>query len=231
MAGPPFTMPTKDPCLVTTGSGREACGLTSLRKFVRDMVSSRIRARLSALEALSPCNAGYGRRAIEETVMKNERLRNAFGHAAGFALFVLAAPALMRRVSGRPCPNPGTGALRVAPAAALMLAGLALAIWAIVELRVAGKGNPFRPPRPPNRHRKPETPDRRPLRPVPKPDGRRNPPLLPWHSPPARLAAAQAIQIRAEERRLLRDFGSEYETYRASAPAIVPYGVVPRRSR
>ena len=46
-----------------------------------------------------------------------------------------------------------------------------------------------------------------------------------------RLAAAQAIQIRAEERRLLRDFGSEYETYRASAPAIVPYGVVPRRSR
>lgn len=167
------------------------------------------------------------------------KMREAFGYVVGFALFIIAIPAVMWLLSGRPFPNPGTGLVRGLIALILIVLGLALAIWSIVHMKVVGQGNPFDPFDHPVAARTSKLLTTGPYALC------RNPmaagthlyfigllvmlwapwPLLLW----ALVIVAHTLQIRSEERRLLRDFGEEYEAYRASVPVLLPIGFLLKR--
>ena len=138
-------------------------------------------------------------------------------------LFVLLIPAVMWFASGRPA-IAHVGVLRASVAVLMMLGGLAMSIWTIVYMRQRGKGNPMdafgHEVAPRTQHLMTDGPYRI----------NRNPMLngtllylagfvvllCTWQSALVWLIfiAIMMVQVISEERRLHRDFGQEYDTYR-----------------
>ena len=151
------------------------------------------------------------------------KLRDIVGYVLGGLLFVLLIPAVMWFASGRPA-IVHVSVLRASVAALMMLGGLAMSIWTIVYMRQRGKGNPMdafgHEVAPRTQHLMTDGPYRI----------NRNPMLTgtllylagfvvllcTWQSALVWLLflAIMMIQVISEERRLHRDFGQEYDTYR-----------------
>lgn len=154
-------------------------------------------------------------------------MRNAFGYLLGFLGFVVGFPALMWWVSGRPFP--WAPALPWAIISVIvMIAGLALSIWAIVHMKKVGEGNPFdaynHEVAPRTKHLMTDGPYR----------FSRNPMLLgiyiydigvmlwllSWWA--LVVFAVEVIfltiQVQSEEKRLEKDFGDEYKAYKKHVP-------------
>jgi protein-S-isoprenylcysteine O-methyltransferase Ste14 len=152
-----------------------------------------------------------------------KKLRDIVGYVLGGLLFVLLIPAVMWFASGRPA-IVHVSVLRASVAALMMLGGLAMSIWTIVYMRQRGKGNPMdafgHEVAPRTQHLMTDGPYRI----------NRNPMLTgtllylagfvvllcTWQSALVWLLflAIMMIQVISEERRLHRDFGQEYDTYR-----------------
>jgi len=151
------------------------------------------------------------------------KLRDILGYVLGGLLFVLLIPAVMWFASGRPA-IAHVGVLRASVAVLMMLGGLAMSIWTIVYMRQRGKGNPMdafgHEVAPRTQHLMTDGPYRI----------NRNPMLngtllylagfvvllCTWQSALVWLIfiAIMMVQVISEERRLHRDFGQEYDTYR-----------------
>ena len=69
------------------------------------------------------------------------KLKETFGYALGFVLFVVLIPVIMWLCSGRPATDVNTAQLIIT--FVLAVAGLVLSIWAIVYMRRVGDGNPM----------------------------------------------------------------------------------------
>ena len=156
-----------------------------------------------------------------------EKIKNAFGYLLGFLVFVAGIPALMWWVSGRPFPW-APSPLVATISAIIMIAGLALSIWAIIHMKKVGEGNPFdaynHEVAPRTKHLMTDGPYR----------FSRNPMLLgiyiydigvilwllSWW--PLLVFAVEVIlltiQVRSEEKRLEKDFGDEYRIYKQKVP-------------
>ena len=154
-------------------------------------------------------------------------MKNACGYLLGFLVFVAGIPALMWWVSGRPFPWAPTPLVAII-SAILMIVGLALSIWSIVHMKKVGEGNPFdaynHEVAPRTKHLMTDGPYR----------FSRNPMLLgiyiydigvmlwllSWW--PLLVFAVEVIfltvQVRSEEKRLEKDFGDEYRTYKQQVP-------------
>ena len=154
-------------------------------------------------------------------------MKNAFGYILGFLVFVAGIPALMWWVSGRPFPCIPAPPLAII-SAILMIAGLALSIWAIVHMKKVGEGNPF------DAYNHEVAPRTKHL----MTDGpyhfSRNPMLLgiyvydigvmlwllSWWA--LIVFAVEVVfltvQVRSEEKRLEADFGDEYRAYKKQVP-------------
>ena len=152
-----------------------------------------------------------------------KKLRDIVGYVLGGLLFVLLIPAVMWFASGRPA-IVHVSVLRASVAALMMLGGLAMSIWTIVYMRQRGKGNPMdafgHEVAPRTQHLMTDGPYRI----------NRNPMLtgtllylagfavLLWTWQAALVwllfLAIMMVQVISEERRLHRDFGQEYDTYR-----------------
>ena len=151
------------------------------------------------------------------------KLREILGYVLGGLLFVLLIPAVMWYASGRPS-IAHVSVLRTIVAALMMLGGLAMSVWTIVYMRQRGKGNPMdafgHEVAPRTQHLMTDGPYRI----------NRNPMLngtllylagfvvllCTWQSALVWLIfiAIMMVQVISEERRLHRDFGQEYDTYR-----------------
>ena len=151
------------------------------------------------------------------------KLREILGYVLGGLLFVLLIPSVMWYASGRPS-IAHVSVLRTIVAVLMMLGGLAMSIWTIVYMRQRGKGNPMdafgHEVAPRTQHLMTDGPYRI----------NRNPMLtgtllylagfavLLWTWQAALVwllfLAIMMIQVISEERRLHRDFGQEYDTYR-----------------
>ena len=151
------------------------------------------------------------------------KLREILGYVLGGMLFVLLIPAVMWFASGRPA-IVHVSVLRASVAALMMLGGLAMSIWTIVYMRQRGKGNPMdafgHEVAPRTQHLMTDGPYRI----------NRNPMLTgtllylvgfvvllcTWQAALVWLLflAIMMVQVISEERRLHRDFGQEYDTYR-----------------
>ena len=66
-----------------------------------------------------------------------------FGYILGLLVFVIAIPALMWLVSGRPWPYVPDPVVLCIFGVLFAICGLALSIYSIVYMRIVGKGNPF----------------------------------------------------------------------------------------
>ena len=148
-------------------------------------------------------------------------VREIIGYVVGGILFVILLPLLMWFLSGRPSSCPSLLLLIVA--LLLAVAGLAVSIWAIVYMRRKGDGNPMdafgHEVAPRTSHLMTQGPYRH----------SRNPMLTgifiyyagvclwlaTWQSVAvfAVFVAVMLVQVRSEEKRLRRDFGSEYDEY------------------
>ncbi len=144
------------------------------------------------------------------------------GYALGAVLFVGLMPFLMWLSCGRPAHWPASP-IRVAVAIILMLIGLSLSVWSIVYMRHKGDGNPMdafgHEVAPRTRHLMTDGPYRL----------SRNPMLSgsflyligfclwlwAWQALLVFILyfAVMMLQVRSEECRLRRDFGSEYDDY------------------
>ena len=144
------------------------------------------------------------------------------GYALGAVLFVGLMPFLMWLSCGRPVLWQASP-IRVAVAIILMLIGLSLSIWSIVYMRHKGDGNPMdafgHELAPRTHHLMTDGPYRL----------SRNPMLSgsflyligfclwlwAWQALLVFIlyVAVMMLQVRSEERRLRRDFGSEYDDY------------------
>lgn len=144
------------------------------------------------------------------------------GYALGAVLFVGLMPFLMWLSCSRPALWPALP-IRVAVAIILMLIGLSLSVWSIVYMRHKGDGNPMdafgHEVAPRTRHLMTDGPYRL----------SRNPMLSgsflylfgfclwlwAWQALLVFIlyVAVMMLQVRSEERRLRRDFGSEYDDY------------------
>ena len=151
------------------------------------------------------------------------KLREILGYVLGGLLFVLLIPAVMWYASGRPS-IAHVSVLRTIVAVLMMLGGLAMSIWTIVYMRQRGKGNPMdafgHEVAPRTQHLMTDGPYRI----------NRNPMLTgtllylagfvvlicTWQAALVWLLflAIMMVQVISEERRLHRDFGQEYDTYR-----------------
>ena len=150
------------------------------------------------------------------------KLRETFGYALGFVLFVVLIPVIMWLCSKMPAcswPHP----FLVGIAIFCVIDGLFLSIWAIVYMRRVGDGNPMDAfgyeVAPRTKHLMTDGPYRL----------SRNPMLTgifvyligcccwlgTWQSVVVFVAfvAIMLVQVRTEEERLRRDFGEEYEEY------------------
>ena len=152
-----------------------------------------------------------------------KKLRDILGYVLGGVLFVLLIPAVMWFASGKPA-IANVSVLRASVAFLMMLGGLAMSIWTIVYMRQRGKGNPMdafgHEVAPRTQHLMTDGPYRI----------NRNPMLTgtllylagfvvllcTWQSALVWLLflAIMMVQVISEERRLHRDFGQEYDTYR-----------------
>ena len=150
------------------------------------------------------------------------KLKETFGYALGFVLFVVLIPAIMWLCSKMPAlcwPHPFLAGI----ALFCVIDGLFLSIWAIVYMRRVGDGNPMdafgHEVAPRAKHLMTDGPYRL----------SRNPMLTgifvyligcclwlgTWQSVVVFVAfvAIMLVQVRTEEERLRRDFGEEYEEY------------------
>ena len=145
-------------------------------------------------------------------------LREILGYVLGGVLFVGLMPTLMWLASGRPAPWPVNGV-----AIFLMIGGLSLSVWTLIYMKRRGKGNPMdafgHEVAPRTQHLMTDGPYRL----------NRNPMLTGtltylagavvwlWSWQAAAVWGAflviMLVQVFSEERRLRRDFGSEYEDY------------------
>lgn len=151
-----------------------------------------------------------------------KKLREIAGYVLGGLMFVLLIPTLMWLASGRP--NLGDIPVwRIVVAIVLGVLGIALSVWSIVYMRRKGNGNPMdafgHEVAPRTRHLMTDGPYRL----------SRNPMLTgsfvyyvgvcvclwTWQALLvfAAFIAIMLLQVRSEEKRLLRDFGAEYEEY------------------
>lgn len=150
------------------------------------------------------------------------KLREIAGYVLGGLMFVLLIPTLMWLASGRP--NLGEIPVwRTVIAVVIAVVGIALSVWSIVYMRHKGDGNPMdafgHEVAPRTRHLMTDGPYRL----------SRNPMLTgsfvyyagvcvgfwTWQALLVFVAfiAIMLLQVRSEEKRLLRDFGAEYEEY------------------
>ena len=151
-----------------------------------------------------------------------KKLREIAGYVLGGLMFVLLIPTLMWLASGRP--NLGDIPVwRIVIAVVIAVLGIALSVWSIVYMRRKGNGNPMdafgHEVAPRTRHLMTDGPYRL----------SRNPMLTgsfvyyvgvcvclwTWQALLVFVAfiAIMLLQVRSEEKRLLRDFGAEYEEY------------------
>ena len=149
-------------------------------------------------------------------------MREIAGYVLGGLMFVLLIPTLMWLASGRP--NLGEIPVwRIVIAVVIAVVGIALSVWSIVYMRHKGDGNPMdafgHEVAPRTRHLMTDGPYRL----------SRNPMLTgsfvyyagvcfclwTWQALLvfAAFIAIMLLQVRSEEKRLLRDFGTEYEEY------------------
>ena len=150
------------------------------------------------------------------------KLREIVGYVLGGLMFVLLIPTLMWLISGSP--DLLTVSMpRMIIALILALLGLSLSIWSIVYMRREGDGNPMdafgHEVAPRTKHLMTDGPYRL----------SRNPMLSgsfiyfagvcvwlwTWQALAVFVAfiVIMLVQVRSEEKRLLRDFGEEYEDY------------------
>lgn len=151
-----------------------------------------------------------------------KKMREMAGYVLGGLMFVLLIPTLMWLASGRP--NLGEIPVwRIVIAVVIAVVGIALSVWSIVYMRHKGDGNPMdafgHEVAPRTRHLMTDGPYRL----------SRNPMLTgsfvyyagvcfclwTWQALLVFSAfiAIMLLQVRSEEKRLLRDFGTEYEEY------------------
>ena len=151
-----------------------------------------------------------------------KKMREIAGYVLGGLMFVLLIPTLMWLASGRP--NLGEIPVwRIVIAVVIAVVGIALSVWSIVYMRHKGDGNPMdafgHEVAPRTRHLMTDGPYRL----------SRNPMLTgsfvyyagvcvclwTWQALLVFVAfiAIMLLQVRSEEKRLLRDFGAEYEEY------------------
>ena len=151
-----------------------------------------------------------------------KKMREIAGYVLGGLMFVLLIPTLMWLASGRP--NLGEIPVwRIVIAAVLAVFGIALSVWSIIYMRHKGDGNPMdafgHEVAPRTRHLMTDGPYRL----------SRNPMLTgsfvyyagvcfclwTWQALLvfAAFIAIMLLQVRSEEKRLLWDFGAEYEEY------------------
>jgi len=151
-----------------------------------------------------------------------KKMREITGYVLGGLMFVLLIPTLMWLASGRP--NLGEIPVwRIVIAVVIAVVGIALSVWSIVYMRHKGDGNPMdafgHEVAPRTRHLMTDGPYRL----------SRNPMLTgsfvyyagvcfclwTWQALLVFVAfiAIMLLQVRSEEKRLLRDFGTEYEEY------------------
>ncbi len=151
-----------------------------------------------------------------------KKLREIVGYVLGGLMFVLLIPTLMWLASGRPHLG-DIPVWRIVITVLLAVLGIALSVWSIVYMRRKGNGNPMdafgHEVAPRTRHLMTDGPYRL----------SRNPMLTgsfvyyvgvcvclwTWQALLVFVAfiAIMLLQIRSEEKRLLRDFGAEYEEY------------------
>jgi len=161
--------------------------------------------------------------------------KDSVGYLLGLLIFVLGIPTLMWLVSGRPFPYVPESVLRCVLAAWLAIDGLVLSIWSIVHMRRVGKGNPF------DAYGHEVAPRTKVL----MTDGPyricRNPMLLGiylydfawliylWTWWPVAIFLVQAIlltlQVRSEEKRLAKDFGEAYLSYKQRTGRYLPFPI------
>ena len=160
------------------------------------------------------------------------KLKETFGYALGFVLFVVLIPVVMWLCSKMPpfsWPHPTL----IGIAAFCVIDGLVLSIWAIVYMRRVGDGNPMdafgHEVAPRTKHLMTDGPYRL----------SRNPMLTgiflyligcclwlgTWQSVVVFLlfVAIMLVQVRTEEERLRRDFGEEYEEYCKRVGRFLPF--------
>ncbi len=151
-----------------------------------------------------------------------KQLREILGYVLGGLLFVALLPAVMWWVSGMP-PIEHIGAMRAVITGVLMLGGLALSVWTIVYMKRRGKGNPMdafgHEVAPRTQNLMTEGPY----------SVNRNPMLSgtfiyltgvgvwlwTWQAWGVWVlfVAVMLVQVRSEEKRLMRDFTEEYSAY------------------
>lgn len=151
-----------------------------------------------------------------------KKMREIAGYMLGGLMFVLLIPTVMWLASGRP-DFWGIPVWRIVIVAVLAVFGIALSVWSIVYMRHKGDGNPMdafgHEVAPRTRHLMTDGPYRM----------SRNPMLTGsfvyyagvcvclWTWPAllvfVAFIAIMLLQVRSEEKRLLRDFGAEYEEY------------------
>lgn len=151
-----------------------------------------------------------------------KKLREIAGYVLGGLMFVLLIPTLMWLASGRPHLG-DIPVWRIVITVLLAVVGIALSVWSIVYMRHKGDGNPMdafgHEVAPRTRHLMTDGPYRL----------SRNPMLTgsfvyyagvcfclwTWQALLvfAAFIAIMLLQVRSEEKRLLRDFGTEYEEY------------------
>ena len=149
-------------------------------------------------------------------------LREILGYVLGGVLFVGLMPAVMWFATGMPALE-HIGALRASITGILMIGGLSLSVWTIVYMKRQGKGNPMdafgHEVAPRTQHLMVAGPYRI----------NRNPMLTgtltylagivvwlwSWQAVAVWVAffCIMFVQVLSEEKRLRRDFGSEYEEY------------------
>ena len=156
-----------------------------------------------------------------------DKIKETFGYALGFVLFVVLIPVLMWICSKMPAfswPHPFLAGIAIF----CVIDGLTLSIWAIVYMRRVGDGNPMdafgHEVAPRTKHLMTDGPYR----------FSRNPMLvgvyvydigiLLWLQSwwPLLVFAVEVIfltlQVRSEEERLEADFGDEYRAYKQRVP-------------
>ena len=151
-----------------------------------------------------------------------DKLKETFGYALGFVLFVVLIPVIMWLCSKMPAFS-WPPIVRLVLALCCAIDGLTLSIWAIVYMRRVGDGNPMdafgHEVAPRTKHLMIDGPYRL----------SRNPMLSgiflyligcclwlgTWQSVVVFLVfvAIMLVQVRTEEERLRHDFGEEYEEY------------------
>ena len=148
--------------------------------------------------------------------------REILGYALGGILFVGLMPAVMWLATGMPALE-HIGALRASITVFLMIGGLSLSVWTIIYMKLQGKGNPMdafgHEVAPRTQHLMVAGPYRI----------NRNPMLTgtltylagvvvwlwSWQAVAVWVAffCIMFVQVLSEEKRLRRDFGTEYEEY------------------